>query len=77
MAAGCAEVVTDVGGSQDLIETGENGIVVAPGDVDSMAEALGRLIEDESLRRRFGQANHEKSRLYGWERISKMYLEHA
>lgn len=77
MAAGCAEVVTDVGGSQDLIETGENGIVVAPGDIEKMAEALGRLVENESLRKRFGQANLEKSRLYSWDRIGKMYLEHT
>ncbi len=77
MATGLPEVVTNISGSSDAIETGTNGLVVERGDVDEMADALGRLIENESLRKRFGQANLEKSRLYDWDRISKMYLEHA
>ena len=77
MATGLPEVVTNISGSSDAIESGANGLVVEPGQVDEMADALGRLVENESLRRRFGQANLEKSRLYDWDRISKMYLEHA
>ena len=77
MATGLPEVVTNISGSAEAIENGTNGLVVEPGEVDEMADALGRLIEDESLRKRFSQVNLEKSRLYDWSRISKMYLEHA
>jgi glycosyltransferase involved in cell wall biosynthesis len=77
MAAGLPEVVTNISGSSDAIESGTNGLVVERGQIDEMADALARLIENESLRRQFGRANLAKSRLYDWERISKMYLEHA
>jgi len=75
MAAGLPVVVTDVSGSQDAIANGDNGWVVPPGQVDQMAVALRRLIDDGDLRRRFGEANRQRSELYRWERISRLYLE--
>ncbi|HBO43921.1 MAG TPA: hypothetical protein DD670_08320 [Planctomycetaceae bacterium] len=39
-------VTTRVGGVPDLIESGENGLLVDDGDVDGMVEAIGRLLED-------------------------------
>lgn len=76
MAAGLPEVVTDVSGSQDMVHDGVNGFVVEPGSVEAMAAALERLILDEALRRRMGQAGLAESTRYGWDRISREYLEH-
>ena len=75
MAAGLPEVVTNVGGSQDVIETGVNGFVVEPGDVGAMTEALCRLANDEGLRKSMGDVNRERSQYYSWEHVSRMYLE--
>jgi glycosyltransferase involved in cell wall biosynthesis len=77
MAAGLPEVVTNISGSQDMIHKGVNGIVVEPGAIDEMAEALNRLATNEALRQRFGQANLEKSKYYDWNVISREYLKHA
>ena len=44
MAYGLACVVTPVGGIPEVIRDGENGVVVAVGDVDSLAEALERVL---------------------------------
>lgn len=43
MAAGLPVVATRVSGSEDFIDTGENGWLCEPGDVDSLAAALGAL----------------------------------
>ena len=75
MAAGIPAVVTDVGGSQDLIRTGENGIVVEAGDPDSMSEALIQLAVNSGMRDGFGRRNIELSTTYRWEDISRRYLE--
>lgn len=77
MAAGLPEVVTDVSGSQDMIRDGHNGFVVPPSQPEAMADALLRLVGDEPLRRRMADASLAESRLYDWDRISRLYLEHA
>jgi glycosyltransferase involved in cell wall biosynthesis len=77
MAAGLPAVVTDVSGSQDVIVSEHNGFVVPPGGVEQMAVAIRRLVDDRALRQRFGEVNREKSELYRWDRISRLYLEHA
>jgi glycosyltransferase involved in cell wall biosynthesis len=49
-------VVSDkVGCAPDLVHHGENGYVTRAGDAGSLAEALGSLVADEALRRRFGR----------------------
>jgi hypothetical protein len=42
-----------------------------------VGDALGRRIEDEAFSKRVGRENREESRLYDWDQISKMYLDHA
>lgn len=77
MGAGLPQVVTNVSGSQDMIRTGHNGIVVEPGRDDEMAKALGRLIMDRSLRTRLAAGSRAESAKYGWDRISRLYLKHG
>ena len=77
MASGLPVVVTNVSGSQDMIESGKNGIVVEPGRTDEMAEAISSILRDRSLQKRFGLANVELSNYYDWNNIAKMYLELA
>ncbi len=63
MANGLAVVTTPVGATEDIITDGETGLLVPPGDVPALAEALGRLLADPALRRRLGaaaQATHRE-----------------
>jgi glycosyltransferase involved in cell wall biosynthesis/GT2 family glycosyltransferase len=46
---GCA-----VGGMKEVIGDGSNGFLALPGDVDSLVDCLGRLIQNQELRRQFG-----------------------
>jgi glycosyltransferase involved in cell wall biosynthesis len=54
MAAGLAVVASRVGQLENLIQDGENGLLTTPGDLDSLTEALGRLLANRSLREHLG-----------------------
>lgn len=54
MAVGKAVVVTQTTGQTDVIVNGENGLVVAPGDIDGWKQAIQRLRADPELRDRLG-----------------------
>jgi glycosyltransferase involved in cell wall biosynthesis len=50
MAARRPVVGTAIGGTEELIDDGESGLLVPPGDADALAAALGRLLADAGLR---------------------------
>ncbi|MGY2047800.1 glycosyltransferase family 4 protein [Methylobacterium sp. JK268] len=53
-ARGRPVVCTPVGAIPDIVEDGQTGLLVAPGDVEGLAAALDGLLCDEALRRRLG-----------------------
>jgi glycosyltransferase involved in cell wall biosynthesis len=60
MALGIAPVVTATGGSPELVEDGESGLVVPPGDPDALAAAIARLARDPAATRRLGARARER-----------------
>lgn len=57
MAAGLPVISFDCQfGPREMIENGEDGILVEPENVDALAEALRRVLGDEKLRTRLGKA---------------------
>jgi len=56
MTAGRAVVTTRVGVVPQTVVHGHNGLVVTPGDVQQLSEAVGQLLEDRELARRLGAA---------------------
>ena len=56
MAYGVAPVVTDCGGSPEVVVDGRCGIVVPVRDAAALARAIARLYENPELRRQFGTA---------------------
>jgi glycosyltransferase involved in cell wall biosynthesis len=60
MAYRVAPVVSDCGGSPELVVDGECGIVVPVRDSAAIARAVRRLYEDDRLRRRMGEAARER-----------------
>ncbi|MBR0795969.1 glycosyltransferase family 4 protein [Bradyrhizobium jicamae] len=62
LAHGAAVICTPVGALPEIIEHERTGLIVKPGDVEGLASALGRLIEDPDFRRRLaenGKALHK------------------
>ncbi|HKJ77684.1 MAG TPA: glycosyltransferase, partial [Gammaproteobacteria bacterium] len=56
-AAACAVpiVATPVGGIPEIVREGENGLLVPPGDTDTLAKGLARLLDDSGERREMGR----------------------
>lgn len=48
-------LATDTGGISEIIQEGNTGFLVPPGDMNNMAEKLKMLLGDENLRRRIAQ----------------------
>jgi glycosyltransferase involved in cell wall biosynthesis len=54
MAMGKAVVASNFRSTNEQIDHGDNGILVAPGDTSQLESALGALLEDETLRQELG-----------------------
>ncbi len=55
MAAGKPVIATAVGGVPELVQHGISGVLVPPGDVEALAEAILKLAGDRNLRRQMGK----------------------
>ncbi len=76
MAAGKPVVATNVGGIPELIESGQNGILVAVSNEGELASAMVKLLNDRALAWTMGQNNIQKVRqLYSWD-IAARKTEH-
>ena len=62
MAAGVAVVAAAVGGLPELVGYGETGVLVTPGDLDTMANATLTLLRDHNQRNRLGEAGRRRVR---------------
>jgi glycosyltransferase involved in cell wall biosynthesis len=56
MAAGVPVVATRVGGTPEILDDGVTGLLVPPCDAPALAGAIGRLLGNEALARRLGEA---------------------
>lgn len=56
MAAGLPVVATRVGGLPEIVVSGETGFLVPPEEPTALAAAMGRVLEDQELRRDLGYA---------------------
>ena len=74
MASGLPIIASAVGGIPDMV-TEDVGILVPPGDVGALVEAMLRLRSDEELRRRMGAAARERyRRLFSAEAVLPMLV---
>ncbi len=60
MAAGVPVVATQVGGTGEVVQDGENGVLVPPADPVSLANAICRLLDAPAFASELGQAAHRR-----------------
>ena len=76
MACGKPVVGTSVDGILEIVDDGENGLIVSPDDPRSLAAALDRLLADASLRRTLGTAARARVReQFHRERMGQNYMQ--
>lgn len=73
--SGAPAVVTEGTGAEEAVVDGETGLAVH-GDPESIADAIGSLLEDPERRRRMGQAAEHRARAEGtWAHRARRYGE--
>ena len=81
MAAGRPVVASSSGGIGDLVEDGETGILVPPGDAVALARALDSLIDDPARAGAMGRKGLDRVRLFTAsavaERVEGLYRQVA
>ena len=78
MAAGLPVVATRIGGIPETIDDNSSGLLVNPGDVNELAQAILRCARDPHLRRRMSEAGKTKAqRQFDSPKIARQFLEVA
>jgi len=75
MLAGLPVVAAADGGPVEIIDTGRDGLLVPPGDVAALAQALNTLDRDPELRQRLGRAAVDVAARFSPERARASLLE--
>ncbi|HTZ87762.1 MAG TPA: glycosyltransferase family 4 protein [Solirubrobacteraceae bacterium] len=71
-----AVVATAVGDLPEVVEDGHTGLLVPPGDVDALVDALAHVLGDSALAARLGEAGHARlSERAGWPEVAER-VEH-
>ena len=68
-------VATRVGGIPELVEDGKTGYLVDLGDVLGLSEAITKLIENPSLRKKMGRQGRLSAKKYTWDNAAKKTLQ--
>ncbi|OGO05361.1 MAG: hypothetical protein A2Y73_04860 [Chloroflexi bacterium RBG_13_56_8] len=69
MACGCPVITSNVSSLPEV--AGEAAILVDPYSVDELANAIQKLLDDESLAGDLRQRGLTRARLFSWERCAK------
>jgi glycosyltransferase involved in cell wall biosynthesis len=70
-ACGVPPIGTRVGGIPDVIQDGENGLLIEPKNSSAIADAIIRLLSDPVLRKRLSEKGLETSRKFEWSGITE------
>jgi len=69
-------IATNVGAIPELVEDGKSAILVEPGDIGGLRNALFRLIKDKELREMLGKNALERVDFdYNWDKVGKRFEE--
>ncbi len=75
MASALPVVVTDTGGTAELVTQGANGEIVPWADVPELTAALLRVLNDPDRRKRMGQEGRTRAQQFGWAALATRYLD--
>jgi len=75
MACETPIVCSRIPGFRDVVTHEREALMVPPGDDDALADALIRLLDDETLRARMGKAGRETAQRYGWPEVTASVLD--
>lgn len=75
MAAETAVVASDLPGYANVARADRDGLLVAPGDVNALARALLRVLDDRGLRTQLVASGEARAAGFSMERLAEVYLD--
>jgi len=75
MQSGIPVITTNIGGNPELIENGENGILIDYKNKEQLKEAILKLAKDKSLKEKFRQNSKEKLKAFTWQNVINQTLK--
>jgi glycosyltransferase involved in cell wall biosynthesis len=69
LACGLPVVATDVGGTAELVRTGQEGFLIAPGDGEALVERSVQILADPILHARMRAAARARAEAFGVEQM--------
>lgn len=74
MASGLPVIASRIAGNEELVIDGETGHLFQSEDIDSLRDALHKLLTDAPLRKKMGAASRQRvEQHYSWERTAQQY----
>ncbi|HEB86089.1 MAG TPA: glycosyltransferase family 1 protein [Gammaproteobacteria bacterium] len=70
-ANGRPVIASDIGGFDEVVDDGNTGLLVPPGDVPALADAITRVLSDSTLYSHMQKNVKEKSKLNSWPEIAR------
>jgi phosphatidylinositol alpha-mannosyltransferase len=74
MACETPIVCSRIPGFRDVVTHEKEALMVPPGDSGALADAIIRLLDDETLRARMGKTGRETAERYGWPAVTASVL---
>ncbi len=74
-AAGTPVVASDIAGYRDVVSDGVDGVLVAPGDAQALAETLRDLHDQPERRDAMARAAVEKVKRFAWPSVAAQVME--
>ncbi|MBN2541651.1 glycosyltransferase [bacterium] len=76
MACGTPVIASKFGGIRNVINSGENGILVDPSKPGEFADAIIKVLKNKELAKELGKQGHETShKEFSWEAIARKHIE--
>lgn len=75
MSAGVPVVTTDAGGIPYMVSDGVTALIRPVGDIEGLAQAAIRLLEDPELYREVAENAREEVQRYSWESVKPLWID--
>ena len=67
MASGMTAITAETCGMPDVVQDGQNGVLIPPADSAALVEAISRVVASAELRQRLGEGARKSMERYTWE----------
>jgi phosphatidylinositol alpha-mannosyltransferase len=76
MSCGKPVIATNIPGYASVLADDDEGLLVPPKDVESLAQALLTLLHDKSLRQKMGNMGKIKADKYSWPNVARQVMDY-